>query len=422
MRNLGQNDFKNILKAEIDRIDNAKITKRNEKIIEGFTQHPCPRAIIDGKEVIIFNSNDYLGLRHNKKLKNAEHSASKKYGSGPGAVRFISGSMKIHSELEKEIASFHDREDAVIFSSAFAVNFGVLHCLIKGQSKDSLVTDKTLVISDELNHRSIIDGIRVAGIAKENKAIFRHLDMEDLKRVLEENKGKFSRVLIVSDGIFSMLGEYQNISSLHNVAKHYDNFYEEGVMTIIDDAHGVACFGKKGRGCEEYTKGRCDILIGTFGKGFGADGGYVTGDKIFMDYIRESAATYIYSNPISPGTAGAALESVKLVNSRSGSRLLNRLSENIAYFKEDMRSAGFSFAASSMHAIQPILIADPVKTKALTDSLFEKGILVTNINYPVVAKGKDEIRVQLNAMHTKEDIDYFVKTCSELARQLEIIN
>jgi glycine C-acetyltransferase len=419
--NLGKNKFKEIIASELARIEDAKITKRNEKVIEGFTDSQSPKALISGKEYLIFNSNDYLGLRHNKKLKNAEHQASKLYGAGPGAVRFISGTMKIHKDLEAAVAKFHSREDCVIFSSAFAVNFGVLHALIKGQNKDSLVSDNTLVISDELNHRSIIDGIRVAGLAKENKAVFKHLDFEDLKRILEENKGKFKRVLIISDGIFSMLGEFQNIANLKIIADHYDSDYEEGVITIIDDAHGIAGFGKKGRGTEEYTKGRCDILIGTFGKGFGADGGYVTGDKIYMDYIRESAATYIYSNPISPGTAGAALASVNLVNSRTGSRLINQLNENIAYFKEQMLALGFGFAASSKHAIQAVLIADPVKTKALTEALFEKGIIVTNINYPVVPKGRDEIRVQLSATHTKEDIDFFVKTAAEIAKILEII-
>ncbi|MCM2325208.1 MAG: aminotransferase class I/II-fold pyridoxal phosphate-dependent enzyme [Candidatus Woesearchaeota archaeon] len=413
--------FIDSIKKEIERIDEAKISKRHEKVIEGFTAHPSPRAIIDGKEVLIFNSNDYLGLRFNKKVKAAEHNAAKQYGAGPGAVRFISGTLKIHKDLEKELARFHSREDAVIFSSAFALNFGVIHTLIKGQSKDSLISDNTLVISDELNHRSIIDGIRVAGLNKENKAIFKHLDLEDLKRVLEENKGKFKRVVIISDGIFSMLGEYQNVSNLQLIADHYDPQYEEGVMTIIDDAHGVAAFGKSGRGCEEVTKGKCSILLGTLGKGFGVDGGYAVGDKIFMDYIRESAATYIYSNPISPGTAGAALEAIRLVDSRSGSRLINSLNKNIAYFKEKMIDSGFSFAAFSKHAIQPVLIGDAVKTKALTDELFQRGILVTNLNYPVVQRGRDEIRVQLSSLHTLEDIDLFVKECSEIAKRLEII-
>ena len=171
------------------------------------------------------------------------------------------------------------------FSSAFAANMAVLHCIIKGQSSASLVSAETLVISDELNHRSIIDGIRVAGLGKENRAIFKHMDYADLDQVLAENAGKFKRVLIVSDGIFSMLGECGDVKKIVDAAEKYDSAYEQGIITAIDDSHGVACYGSGGRGCEEKTGGKCDLLVATFGKGFGSDGGYVTGSKIMMDYL-----------------------------------------------------------------------------------------------------------------------------------------
>ena len=413
---MSKDNFKIILNNELKRIDDLGISKRNEIIIEGFSfeQDYAPKAIIEGKKFSIFNSNDYLGLRLNKKVLEAEHNAALKFGSGPGAVRFISGSMKIHKELEEYVAKFHEREDCIIFSSAFATNFGALHALIKGQSKDSLVSNNTLVISDELNHRSIIDGIRVAGLNKENKAIFKHRNIEDLKNVLETNKGKFKRVLIITDGIFSMLGNYQDLKNLNEVINHYDNKFEEGIILIVDDAHGVGAFGKKGRGVEEFCNSKADILIGTFGKGFGVDGGYVVGDKIFIDYLRESAATYIYSNPISPGTAGAALKSLEIVNSTEGIKLIEKLNENINYFKEKIKKSNFELASESVHAIQPILIGDPIKTKKIVDELYKKGILVTNISYPIVPKGKDEIRVQLNALHTKNDIDEFFEALENL--------
>lgn len=413
--------FLDLLKKEIQRIDDSKTAKRNEAVIEGFNDGPAPKAIMHGKNYAVFNSNDYLGLRFHPKIRAAEEEASKRYGSGPGAVRFISGTMKVHRDLEKAIAKFHNKEDAVLFSCAFAVNMAVIHCLIKGQSKDSLVGKDTLVISDQLNHRSIIDGIRVAGLTKENKAVFKHIDADDLNRVLEENKGKFKRVVVVTDGIFSMLGEYQDLKKIQDVAESYNDDYEEGIITVVDDSHGVAGFGATGRGCEEECNAKCDCLIATLGKGFGTDGGYVTGDKILMDYFRESAATYIYSNPISPGTAGAALQSIGILSSEEGKALLKKSKDNINYFKEKMKAAGFTFAADSKHPIQPILIADADKTKALTDGLFEAGILVTNINYPVVPKGKDEIRVQISASHTKENIDDFVEKCSSLAKRLGII-
>jgi glycine C-acetyltransferase len=405
--------FYNILKREIQRIDDSKTSKRNEIVIEGFNK---TKAIIKGKEFLVFNSNDYLGLRHNPEVRKAEEEASRRYGTGPGAVRFISGTMKIHKELEQAIAKFHSREDAMIFSSAFAANMAILHCLIKGQSKDTLVGSNTLVISDELNHRSIIDGIRVAGLEKEQKAIFKHMDLDDLDRVLSENKGKFKRVLIVTDGIFSMLGECQDIGKLQQIANKHEPDFEEGVITCVDDSHGVACFGATGRGCEEKTKGRCDLLLGTLGKGFGTDGGYVCGDKILIDYLRESAATYIYSNPISPGTAGAALKSIQLVDSPEGKKLLAKLQENIIHFKKEISRLGLKFAADSEHPIQPLLIADAEKAKHLTKALYEKCILVTNISYPVVPKGKDEIRAQINASHSSEDIDEFIKKLSESFR------
>lgn len=410
-------NYKKILNAELNRIDQAHTSKRREIIIDGYENN---RAIIKGEKYLIFNSNDYLGLRHNKKVNNAEDEAVKKFGSGPGAVRFISGTLAVHKQLEKALANFHQREDAMVFSSAFAANLAVLHCVIKGQSKDSLINKDTLVISDQLNHRSIIDGIRVAGLPRENKLIFKHLDLEDLDSLLEQNKGKFTRVLVVTDGIFSMLGEFQDLGKFQEICKKHENSYEQGIITVVDDSHGIACYGKTGRGCEEKTNGKCDILLGTLGKGFGSDGGYIVGDKLLIDYFRESAATYIYSNSISPGTAAAALESINIINSEEGKTLLANLNENIRYFKEKMLEAGFKFACDSDHPIQPVLIGDAEKTKKLTTGLFDQKIIVTNINYPVVPKGKDEIRVQISAAHTKEDIDEFLEKVVLVAKEDQI--
>ncbi len=420
---MSKEDFKKIVTKEIKRIDDAKVSKRFENIIEGFdfTEEYAPKAMINDKKYAIFNSNDYLGLRFHPQVMKGEEEASKKFGSGPGAVRFISGSMSVHKELENSVANFHKREDCIMFSSAFATNFGVIHAFIKGQSRDSLIGKDTLVISDQLNHRSIIDGIRVAGLSRENKAIFKHRDISDLKKVLEENKGKFKRVMVITDGIFSMLGNYQNISEVRTVVDEYDSEFEEGVLLFVDDAHGVGAFGETGRGTEEYSNAKADILIGTFGKGFGVDGGYVVGDKVFIDYLRESTATYIYSNPISPGTAGAALASVKVVNSDEGKTMIKKLNDNINYLKENLSEIGFKFAAESVHAIQPVLIGDAAKTSALVDALFEKGFIVTNISYPIVAKGQDEIRVQLSAAHTKKDIDEFLSAIGEAGKELGLI-
>lgn len=414
-------NFYQILTKEIDRIEEAQVAKRHEVVIQDFTDESFPKALIDGKKYAIFNSNDYLGLRHHPNLKKGEKVAGEKYGTGPGAVRFISGSLKVHTDLEKALAKFHKRQAAIVFSSAFAANLSVLFCLIKGQNKDSLVPDNAVVISDELNHRSIIDGIRLANLPSEQRAIFKHLDSRDLGQVLSNFEGKYDRAIVVSDGVFSMLGEYQDLAAIRKVINQYDSKYPQGILLIVDDAHGVASFGKTGRGTEEQSKAQSDVLIGTLGKGFGADGGYVVGDRIVIDYLRESGATYIYSNSISPGTAGAALESIKLVDSVTGTKLFDQLDKNVKYFKAKMTEKGFKFAAGSIHPIQALLIADPVKTMAFKEGMYEQGILVTNINYPVVPKGKDEIRVQISAAMSKQDLDDFIKRAMQVGKKIGIV-
>lgn len=418
---MSRQQFFQVLKKEVARIDAASVTKREEQLIEDFTKERSPKAIIKGKQYRIFNSNDYLGLRHHPKLKASEHKMSAACGTGPGAVRFISGSFKVHRDLEKALAKFHAQEDAMVFSSAFATNMAVLFSLIKGQSKDSLVGDQVLVLSDELNHRSIIDGIRIANLPSEQKAIFAHLDMNSFEEVLKANLKKFQRVLVVTDGVFSMLGEYQDLKKMRQIVDRYDKLYPEGVLLVVDDAHGVGAFGKTGRGTEEASGARADVLIGTLGKGLGADGGYVVANQAVIDYLRESAATYIYSNSISPGTAAAALASVKLLGTQAGQKLVKRLAENVAYVKAELKKLGFVMAAESIHPIQAVLIGDTAKTKALKKEMFKRGFMLTNINYPVVPKGRDEIRVQISASHTKTDMQAFLKNMALVGKKLAII-
>lgn len=410
-----------MLEAEVARIDLAKTAKRHERVIEGFTSDRSPKAIIEGKPVMMFNSNDYLGLRFHPKLKKAEHDATGMFGTGPGAVRFISGSLKPHRDLEIGLAHFHGRDDAMVFSSAFAANLSVLFCLLKGQSKDSVLTGNVLVISDELNHRSIIDGIRLANLSSEQKAIFKHMDSDDLEHVLLNAEGKFDRVLVVTDGVFSMLGEYQQLKKMKEVIERFDTRFRNGVLLVVDDCHGVGIVGKSGRGVEEVEEVQADVLVGTLGKALGADGGYVVANQTIINYLRESAATYIYSNSISPGTAAAALAAIELLDDSEGKNLLDQSAQNVQLFQQLMIEAGFRFAAESTHAIQPVLVGDPTKTKQLSTLLLEKGFLVTSINYPVVPKGRDEIRIQISALHTHEDIQEFVRIASGVAKEIGII-
>lgn len=285
--------------------------------------------------------------------------------------------------------------------------------MIAGQNKDSLVDNNVIVISDALNHRSIIDGIRVANLPKEQRTIFRHMDPAHLEEVLENNKKNYKRALVVTDGIFSMLGEYQKLKEIRAVVDKYAKEYENGVLLVVDDAHGVGIAGKTGRGVEEIEDVKADVLIGTFGKAFGADGGYVVANQTIIDYLRESAATYIYSNSVPPGTAGAALKAIELLDKSVGKKLLENSREKAIYFKKQMKTAGYLFAVDSSHPIQPVLIGDPIKTSDLVKKLFKKNIIVTNISFPVVPKGRDEIRVQISAVHTKGDIDQLVKAFAE---------
>ncbi len=411
---MGKELFKNMLLEEIKRIDALAISKRHEKVIEGFSNtNECPRAIIEGKDFLIFNSNDYLGLRFNNNILAAAERGAVTFGKSPGAVRFISGTTQAHKDLEKSLSIFHGKQDAMVFSSAFSANVSVLHALLKGQSAGSLVSADTLVISDELNHRSIIEGVRVANFTNEQKKIFKHMDYTDLENILIQNKGKFLRVVIATDGIFSMLGEAQDIKKIKTLAEKYDEDFEQGIIVIVDDAHGVGCFGPTGRGCEEVFGAESDILVGTLGKAFGAEGGYVTADKIFIDYLRESAASYIYSNSISGAGASAGIEAIRLMSGNYGTAVLKKLQDNITFFKQKAHESGLIFANNSNHPIQPILIGDPLKTKKIAEELFKKGFLVTALSHPIVPAGKDEIRVQLSASHNESDIEQFVSACAQ---------
>lgn len=408
------NNFFKLLEEEIKAIDQAGTSKRREKIIEKFTTEKPQRAVINAKKYFIFNSNDYLNLRFHKKLINAEEKSSQKYGTGPGAVRFISGSLKIYHDLEKKLSYFHQKQAAMIFSSSFVANQAVIFPLIIGQRRNTLINDRVLVVSDELNHRSIIDAIRLAKLPPNQKAIYKHLNIKDLDLILNQSVGRFDRVLIITDGVFSMLGEIAPLDKIINLKKKYEKKIKNGILVIVDDAHGVGVLGKRGRGSEEFCQTKVDLIVGTFGKAFGADGGYVAGPKVIIDYLKESAAVYIYSNPISPSTAAAALTALNIIDSQEGERIRQKLLENIAFFKKEIKKTNIKLASESEHPIQPILIGDPQKTKKIVNDLFSNGFLTTAISYPVVPPGKDEIRIQLNTNHSKKIILQLIKTLKHI--------
>lgn len=412
---MSKQNFYQSLDAELTRIDASKTSKRFEHLIDSFTAEKNPKAMINGRPYAIFNSNDYMGFRHHPRVKQAEHDAVEQLGTGPGAVRFISGSFAKHRELEKALAAFHRKEDAIVLSSAFAANLAALFSLSRKQAKDSVLGTNVCLISDELNHRSIIDGIRIANLAKEDKRIFKHLDPDSLEQEVRSCIGKYDRLIVATDGVFSMLGVYQDLKAVRAILDRYDSEFPQGILLVVDDCHGVAAFGDSGRGTEEVAGADADILVGTLGKGFGADGGYIAASQVVVDYLREAAATYIYSNSIAPGTAAAALEAVNILTSAEGIEMLAKLRANIRFFKAELVRAGFELAADSNHPIQPVLFGTAEKTKQMVQGMFDAGYLLSAINYPVVPRGRDEIRVQLSAAQSESDLREFITAFRETA-------
>ncbi len=356
-----------------------------------------PRFHLEGhgdRAFLRFNSNSYLGLSFEEALLEAEEAGARAFGAGPGAVRFISGTYTAHRDLEARLAAFHGREAAMIFSSAYATVLGTLV---------PLITADTVVISDELNHNCIINAMRLARPG--HKVVYPHLDLHALAEALEEHEGKARRALVVTDGIFSMRGDHAPLDEILQLARAHDARYPENVVVVVDDSHGVGAFGETGRGTEEFTgSGPSDILIGTLGKAFGVNGGYVVGSAELVRFLRESAPTYIYSNPITPGEAMAATAALELVDSPEGVARLARLRALTRRFEEGLGRIGVETIPGA-HPVVPLMIRDTDRTRALVRHLFEDGILVTGLTYPVVPRGDEEIRTQINADHTEADVD-----------------
>jgi glycine C-acetyltransferase len=358
-----------------------------------------PRCLLAGhgeREFLRMNSNSYLGLSQHPAVIKAAEEAARRFGAGPGAVRFISGTCLAHTELEKKLARFHGREAGMLMSSAYATVMGVL---------PRLISEETVVISDALNHNCIINAIRLAQPAA--KAIYRHLDLKDLEARLAEFRGKVKRAVVVTDGVFSMRGDHAPLAGLSALCSRLEDDFPEGIITVADDSHGVGAFGPSGRGTEEHTHGRVDVLIGTLGKGFGVNGGYVVGDALFIDYLRETAPFYIYSNPITPAEAAAAGKALDIIDSNEGLLLLERLRTLGTFLADGIQALGYESIAGA-HPIVPLLVRDTARTASLVAHLFNHSILATGLSYPVVPKGDEEIRFQLNACHTQKDVEFLL--------------
>lgn len=367
--------------------------------LEGPSDAEC---VINGKKVINLSSNNYLGFANHPRLKKAAIEAIEKYGAGAGAVRPIIGNMKIHDDLEKLLAEFKREEAVLAFQSGFNCNAGVIQAL----------TDKgDLIISDQLNHASIIDGTR---LSKADKAVFQHSDMADLERVLKEKRNNYNNVLIITDGVFSMDGDIAKLPEIVALAEKYN------CLTYVDDAHSSGVLGESGRGTVDHFNlhGRVDVAMGTLSKAIGVVGGYVAGKKVTIDWLKNRGRPFLFSTGLPPAAVGAAIEAVKML--MESTEYTDKLWANAKHFKEGLGKLGYNIGHSET-PITPIIIGDEAKTLEFSKKLFENGLFSGPIVFPTVPKGTGRVRCMVTAGHTTEQLDRAVKICEKVGKEMGII-
>ena len=397
---MGRRQLDEALRAELMSLAAAGSLKGRETVFAGVVRASGgngPRYLLQGEGARPFlrmNSNGYLGMALRPEVIRAEEAAVRACGTGPGAVRFISGTWEAHVALEERLAAFHNREAAMIFSSAYATVMGVL---------PPLIGDETAVISDELNHNCIINAMRLA--RPKEKHVYRHLDLAELESCLTTAAKTCRRAIVVTDGIFSMRGDHAPLGDIVALARRFDDAFAEGVLVVADDSHGVGAIGATGRGTEEHAGGEpVDLLVATLGKALGVNGGYVAGSRTILDYLREKSPFYIYSNPITPGEAAAAATSLDILDSKDGIALLRHLRAMTERFEAGLGRLGLE-TIPGPHPVVPLMVRDTGRTAALVAHLRAHGVLATAITYPVVPRGEEEIRFQVSADHTASDID-----------------
>ena len=351
-----------------------------------------------GREVLNLCANNYLGLAAHLEVVAAAKVSLDRWGYGLSSVRFICGTQVIHKELECRLSEFLDTEDTILYSSCFDANGGLF---------ETLLNEQDAVISDELNHASIIDGIR---LCKANRLRYKTSDMADLEARLQEARNARFR-LIATDGVFSMDGTIARLDKICNLADRYD------ALVMIDDSHAVGFLGPTGRGTHEYRQvmGRVDIITGTLGKALGgASGGYTSGRKDIIALLRQRSRPYLFSNTVAPMIVAASLKTLEILSASTALR--DKLMENTRYFREGLAAAGFQIKAG-VHPIVPIMLGDAVLAQKMAARLLEKGVYVIGFFYPVVAKGQARIRVQISAAHTRADLDFALQMFAEVKQK-----
>ncbi len=392
------------LQLELDALTAEGRAKPAERVIVAYLPpqgDKGPRYKLQGsdQEFIRMNSNSYLSLSNHPELIRAADEATRALGVGPGAVRFIDGTFSYHAALEARVAAFVGKPAAKIFNSAYTANCGLAL---------ALSTPKTYWIGDQLNHNSIIRAMRIAGVPSANKAIYRHNDMDDLRKCLTEVPEGMDRVAVIFDGIFSMRGDFAPIDQIAKITSTYQAKFKEGLFTVVDDSHGIGAFGPNGRGTADHTGARPDIIIGTFGKAFGVNGGFIAAGPIVVEAVRQKADTYIYTNPLSVADCAAAGRAIDICDSAEGLERLAHLRRMASRFRRGIESLGWQ-SIPGPHPIVPLLVRDTPRTHRLVRHLLESSVLAVGLTFPVVPRGDETIRFQINAAHTPADVNYVLK-------------
>ena len=384
------------LRTEIDDIRAAGLYK-SERIIDS----PQSAHVEVGREAPVLNlcSNNYLGLANHPEVISAVHEALDEWGYGLASVRFICGTQTIHKQLEEKLTTFLGTEDTILYPSCFDANGGLF---------ETLLSPDDAVISDELNHASIIDGVR---LCKASRFRYKNNDMEDLEAQLLAAKDA-RRKLIVTDGVFSMDGSLANLSAICDLADEHE------ALVMVDDSHAVGFMGKHGRGTHEHqgVMERVDILTGTLGKALGgASGGYTSGRAEIIEYLRQRSRPYLFSNTVAPSIVAGSIKAIELFT--ESTELRDRIAANTQFFREEISGSGFEILPGE-HPITPIMLGDAVLANKVADAMLEKGVYVVSFSYPVVPQGKARIRTQVSAAHTKDDLTFAIEKFSEVRSDL----
>jgi glycine C-acetyltransferase len=389
------------LRVDLDKMRVDGLYK-NERVIVS-EQGPVIK-LSSGKEVLNFCANNYLGLSSHPVIKDAAKKAIDKYGYGMSSVRFICGTHELHKQLEEKISEFHKTDDAILYAACFDANGGIF---------EPLFHDSDTIISDELNHASIIDGIRLCKAVRHR---YNNNDMDDLRRKLEESQRKgANNIIIVTDGVFSMDGYIAKLDEIVKLAEEFN------ALTMVDESHAVGFLGKNGRGATEYCGviGKIDIITGTLGKALGgAMGGYTTGRKEIIEMLRQRSRPYLFSNSLPPAIVGASIAVFEMLSSTS--ELRDKLEENTKYFRSKISEIGFDIKQGT-HPIVPIMLYDAKLSQDFANALLDEGIYVVGFYYPVVPKGQARIRVQISAAHSQEHLDIALNAFKKIGKKLKII-